>query len=50
MPQVNLSKSGHTGPATVAGWQWLTYTDDDFIETLNRAIHIIEARIKSDDT
>jgi hypothetical protein len=47
MPKVNTPASKHAGPAATAGWQWLPYTDDILLHTLNRAIGIIDARIKS---
>jgi hypothetical protein len=46
MPKVNTPDSGHTGPDAVAGWQWLPYTDATYLHTLNRAIQIIDSRIK----
>jgi hypothetical protein len=47
MPNVNTPASRHAGPAAVAGWQWLPYTDASLLHTLIRAIGIIDARIKS---
>jgi hypothetical protein len=46
MPKVNTPASKHAGPAAVAGWQWLPYTDEILLHTLNRAIGIINGRIK----
>jgi hypothetical protein len=46
MPSVNTLFSGHVGPDATDGWEWLPYTDADLLHTLNRAIHIIDTRIK----
>src|SRR5664279_2091109 len=45
MPTINTPSSAHAGPATIAGWQWLPYTDATLLHTLRDAIHIISARI-----
>jgi hypothetical protein len=45
LPQINIPSSGHTGPAAIAGWQWLPYTDADYLKTLKEAITIINDRI-----
>jgi hypothetical protein len=46
MAQINTPASGHAGPAPLpGGHQYLTYTDAGFLNTLRRAIHIIETRI-----
>jgi hypothetical protein len=46
MPSINTASSGHTGPAANSGWQWLTYTNTIYLATLQRAIKIIDTRIK----
>ncbi len=46
MPSINIPGSGHAGPPTNSGWQWLPYTDDAMLSTLRRAIHVIDSRIK----
>src|SRR5215469_5487444 len=46
MPRINLPASKHAAPAPTDGWEWLPYTDQAFINTLNRAIRIIDRKIK----
>src|SRR5215472_13947680 len=47
MPSVNTPASGHAGPAPLpGGHQYLPYTDAHFLATLNRAIHIIQRKIR----
>lgn len=47
MPKINTPTSGHTAPAAVAGWQWLPYSNAGRLHTLQHAIAIINARIRS---
>ncbi len=46
MVSINIPSAGHTGPAANSGWQWLPYTDADFLATLHRAMHVIDSKIK----
>jgi hypothetical protein len=45
MPNINTPSSAHAGPAGIAGWQWLPYTDATLLHTLRDAIRIIDTRI-----
>jgi len=49
MPLINTVQSHHAGPHAVAGWQWLPFPQND-LHAVNRAIHIINARIKGSNT
>jgi hypothetical protein len=47
MPQINTVASGHVGPAALpGGHQYLPYVNAGFIVTLQRAIVIINSRIR----
>jgi hypothetical protein len=46
MPQIQKPGSGHAGPAAVAGWQWLPFTDAAYLKAVNSAFNIINTRIK----
>jgi hypothetical protein len=47
MPKINTAASGHTGPTPLpGGFTYDHYTDEKFIKTLKRAMHIIELRIR----
>jgi hypothetical protein len=48
MPKINTTKSGHAGPAATSGWQWLPYSNETHLNTLKRAITIINNKIKGD--
>jgi hypothetical protein len=45
MPTINIPTSGHAGPAAIAGWQWLPFTDHSLLVSLQHAVHIISSRI-----
>ena len=46
MVSINIPSASHTGPAANSGWQWLPYTDADYLATLHRAMHVIDSKIK----
>lgn len=47
MPRINTPATGHAGPTPLpGGHQYLAYTDAAFVSTLNRAIAIVEHRIR----
>ena len=47
MPRINTAASGHAGPVPIpGGHQYLSYTDATFIATLQRAVGIIDSRIR----
>jgi hypothetical protein len=46
MPKINKPRSGHTGPSPVAGWEWLPFADATYLKRVERAVQIIDLRIK----
>jgi hypothetical protein len=45
MPRINLSASGHAGPAAVAGFQWLPYANATYLGRLQHAVAVINTRV-----
>ena len=48
MPQINSPTSGHTGPAAVAGFQWLPYGNTTYLARLQHAVAVINTRVNGD--
>ena len=46
MPRINTTRSGHHAPASIAGITWLPFTAGRHLDTLRRAMHLIDTRIK----
>lgn len=46
MPRVHTRRSGHHGPASSGGIQWLPFTQGRHLATLESAMHLISTRIK----
>ena len=46
MPRLNLPGSGHVAPARIRHWQWLQFTDANYVAEVQRAFVIIDGRIK----
>ncbi len=47
MAQIHLPTSSYSAPGTISGWQWLPFTDTNKLNTLQRAINIINSKIKN---
>lgn len=47
MPKINTPASGHVGPNPNSGRQWNPYVDKDYLLTIQRAVQIIDTRIKA---
>jgi hypothetical protein len=46
MPNINVPESGHASPRPRRGYQWLPFTDRQYLVEVQRAFNIINARIK----
>jgi hypothetical protein len=45
MPQIILPALHHAGPAAVAGYQWLPYSNATYLDRLRHAIAVINTRV-----
>ena len=46
MPNIHISSSKYSAPSKLQGWQWLPFTDKVMANVINRAVTLIDKRIK----